>query len=436
MKNRIMIDKFHSKAVVTASLALLIMLFAPLMTAFATGEKICTVNCTGITTQREIIARNEKTSTTLHQKTPQIINLSSTESEISPAETLPEEYRDFIDSLPDSVLSALPDGVTQGDCDSLDGSVREISGVGYLLSRLSDAFGIALSESMPTLVSLCGIIILSAVAQAFSSSLGAGNGAAVTFAARLCSYSAIAVLSVDIAGRMQEYFSNLLAAVGAFLPLYATLYAMGGNLTGAVSGSAALSATLSLCEVFLCGSVVPVFCICLSLTLLHAFDGGGALAAQSVSTTIKKWYTTALGFVMTLLTTALASQSIISTKADNAAMRGVKFAAGSFIPVSGGAISSTLSTLAASVELLRGALGVVGIVVILLMLLPTVVELAVLRGVVSFASFVAGVLGCGGEQKLLNEVGSLYGYLEGIAALSAAVFLIAFGIFATTAAAV
>jgi hypothetical protein len=46
------------------------------------------------------------------------------------------------------------------------------------------------------------------------------------------------------------------------------------------------------------------------------------------------------------------------------------------------------------------------------------------------------MLGCGGEKSLLDEVGSLYGYLEGIAALSAVVFLIAFAIFAATTAAV
>ena len=96
----------------------------------------------------------------------------------------------------------------------------------------------------------------------------------------------------------------------------------------------------------------------------------------------------------------------------------------------------TTDNLAASVELIRGAVGVIGVVVVLLMLIPVVVELALLRGVFALTSFMAGMLGCSGEQKLLTEIGSLYGYLEGIAALSAAVFVIAFGIFASTAAAV
>ena len=70
------------------------------------------------------------------------------------------------------------------------------------------------------------------------------------------------------------------------------------------------------------------------------------------------------------------------------------------------------------------------------MLIPIIVELAALRGIFSLLSFASGLVGCGGEKSLLDEIGSLYGYLEGISALSAVVFLISFAIFAATSAAV
>jgi hypothetical protein len=43
------------------------------------------------------------------------------------------------------------------------------------------------------------------------------------------------------------------------------------------------------------------------------------------------------------------------------------------------------------------------------------------------------MLSCNGEMKLFDDVATLYGYLEGIAALSAAIFVIAFAIFAGSA---
>lgn len=351
-------------------------------------------------------------------------------------ETLPEEYNEFISSLPDDVLDSLPDGVAEGDRKSLLDSAKEGVSVTFILARTLDAFGSAISELLPILALLCGIVILSAVAHLFSVNVGAGLSSAVTLSARLCSYCAISGVALSSISRLSEFFDSLCAAVGAFLPLSGVLYAMGGNLTSAASGTATLSAILAVCQLLLTETVIPVFCICISLTLLSVFDGVGGFAGQSVSATVKKWYTTALGFVMMILTTALAAQSILSVKADNAAMRGAKLAASSFIPVSGGAVSSTLGTLAASVELIRGSVGVVGIVIILLMLVPVILELAILRGIFSLTAFMAGVLGCSGEQRLLNEISSLYGYLEGISALASVVFLIAFAIFASTLSAV
>ena len=259
---------------------------------------------------------------------------------------------------------------------------------------------------------------------------------AVAFACRLCSFCAIAAISVGSLSRLKEYFDSLFAAVAAFVPLSGVLYAMGGNLTGAASGTVTLSATLAICQFFFAETVIPVFCACLALSLLSVFDGVSASAASSISTTVKKWYTTALAFIMMVLTAAVAAQGVLASKADGAAMRSVRFAASSFIPVVGGTVSSTLGTLAASVELLRGAVGVMGVVIILMMLIPVVVYLAAMRGALAVASFTAGMLGCSGEKRLLDEIGSLYGYLEGIAAISAVVFIIALAVFASTAAAV
>ena len=351
-------------------------------------------------------------------------------------ETMPREYDFFLDSLPDEVANKLPDGAFDSDRGRVADAAQEIGGVGYLLEVLFDSFGGAIENILPTLATLCGIVVLSAVCHTFSANLSQGLGTATGFSARLCSFCAISGVAVGALERLSDYFDTLCNTVSAFLPLSGVLYAMGGNLSGAVTSTAALSSTLAVCQLFFTKTVIPFFCICLSLTLMGVCEGSGRFAGQSVSSTVKKWYATALGAVMMILTTSVAAQSILSAKADGAAMRGVKFAASSFIPVSGGAVSSTLGTLAASVELIRGSVGVVGVVIILLMLIPTVVELALLRGVLSMASFMSGLLGCSGEQQLLGEISSLYGYLEGIAALASVVFIIAFAIFANTAAAV
>jgi len=347
-------------------------------------------------------------------------------------ETMPDEYSDFRDSIDPDIADKLPEGFFSEDQNAINGTAEELIDAQSILSMLTDALGVGIKKALPTLALLLGIVILSAILTSVASQSG-GLSQTVEGCIRLCTFTAISGMAVKCVESLSLYFERLFSAVAGFLPLSAALYAMGGNLTLAAGNGATLGITLSVVQFFCTKTVIPVFCICLCASLLSVFEGQGKSAGSSVSGMIRKWYTTALAFVMMILTCSLGGSTLLSSKADNMAMRGAKFAASSFIPVSGGTVSSTLGTLAASVELLRGSVGVIGIVIIIMMLLPTIIELALLRGVFAIASFCASTLGSEGESKLLGELDSLYGYLEGIAALSAVVFIIAFGIFAATA---
>lgn len=350
--------------------------------------------------------------------------------------TLPPEYGDFIGSVDGALGDALPDGALSDKAEDLANAASEISSPAKLIEILLSGFSNGLQSVLPTLALILCTVILTAVCRAVSNGMSAGLCQAVELITRLCSFCAISASAVSCTESLNGYFERLFAAVSSFLPLSAVLYAMGGNLTGAASSGITVGITLTVCEFICTRTVIPLFCVCLSLSLMSVFDGVGGNFGAEVSATLRKWYTTALSFVMMILTSSVAAQSIISAKADNAAMRGVKFAVSSFVPISGGTVSSTLGTLAAGVELMRGSVGVIGIFVIVLMLIPTVIELALMRAVFSLGAFCAGVLGCGGEQRLLSELDGLYGYLEGVAVLCSAVFLIAFGIFAGISASV
>lgn len=344
-------------------------------------------------------------------------------------ETLPPEYSDFSDSISGELADKLPNGVFSDDANEINKAAEQMISPSAILSALIDALGVGITNAVPTLALMLGIVILSAVLSTVSANL-AGTSRAAENCVKLCTFTAIAGVAVGSVESLTLYFERLFASVASFLPLSAALYAMGGNIGAAASSSAALGITLTVCQFFCTNTVVPVFCICLCMSLVSVFDGQAASAGGTVGASIRKWYMTSVSFVMMILTCSVAGSTLLSAKADNMAMRGAKFAISNFVPISGGTVSSTLGTLAASVEMLRGSVGVIGIVAIILMLLPTIVEIALLRGVFALGSFCASTLGCGGEARLLSDLESLYGFLEGIAVLSAAVFVISFGLFA------
>ena len=342
-------------------------------------------------------------------------------------EMIPEGYGDFIGSLDAEITDKLPEGLFGSSSEDINGAADELSAPHNLLSILTSSFAEGLTSVVPTLALLLGIVILSAIVSTVAANTGLSRP--IEMCIRLCSFCAIITVTVGCVESLANYFDRLFTAVSAFIPVTAALFAMGGNLNAAASGSASLGVVLTVCQFFCTQTAIPIFCISLSLSTLSVFDGAGGSAGGAISAAIRRWYLIALSFIMMILTVSLGSSTLLAAKADNVAMRGAKFAVSSFIPITGGTLSSTLGTLATSVELLRGSVGTVGIFVLIFILLPCIIELALMRAVFAISGFCASKLGCSGEARLLGELDSLYGYLEGVAALSAAVFIISLAVF-------
>ncbi len=346
--------------------------------------------------------------------------------------TLPDEYRDFLGEVDDGITDKLPGGAISGEAGEIDDAAREITSPQKLLGLIIGAFGSGIGDILPHLVTVLAIVLISALLYTVASYCGTGLSRAVDICTRLVSFCALSGVALSCAEGLKNYFEGLFRAVAAFVPLSAAMYAMGGNLTSAAASTTTLTVTLTVCQ-FLCTyTVLPIFSLLVCMSLISVFDGAAGAMGATVSTTVRRWYTTAMAFLMMILTGAIAAQSVLAAKADTAAMRGAKFAVSNFVPLFGGTLSGTLGTLSASVELLRGSVGILGIVVIFLMLLPTAIELALMRAVFSVGAFCAGLVGCPSEQRVMNDIGSLYGYLEGVALMCSAVFVIAMGIFAAS----
>ena len=129
---------------------------------------------------------------------------------------------------------------------------------------------------------------------------------------------------------------------------------------------------------------------------------------------------------MTLLLALLSSQNTLCAAADSTGARTAKLVSSTIIPTVGGSVGETLRTVASGVQYLKSVVGISGIFFILLLLLPTL--LAFLLG-----SGVAEILGCEGEGKLLGELGSVYGCMTSVVAMTSVMFILALNLFVRTA---
>lgn len=344
------------------------------------------------------------------------------------AQTMPPSFADVEGALDDSLAEALPDGIFSSDAEEAVDAIGELCDLQYLLGALLDAVGLRLGDAVRLLCTLVGLLLLAAVLRQFRDTVGGRGGETFGFCLRLGLYAAIVSQSVGLVETVTTFFAQLSGLTGAFIPVMGTLYAMGGNLGQAAVSRELLLVFLSVCQ-YVSGVLTPPVCgICMAFSLFDAF--GSRLTLTPLGETIKRWYTSLLGLITFLLTFVLSAQSILVARADSLAMKGVKYAVGSLIPVAGGAVSGTLGSVTAGVELLRGATGICGVILVALLLLPTLVHLLLFRGMLNLAKTVAALLGCDGEGRLLGEMASLYGYLAAAVAICSVTFVLALAFFA------
>lgn len=350
------------------------------------------------------------------------------------AETLPTEYGALLEALPEELRELLPSSLFSEKSDEVYGAVQEMSSFSYLLQTTLSIVGLRLSECFRLLASVCGLLLLSAVLRAMGTAF---QSDVIGKAFSLCTSLVLLLSLLRFGGlglqEVADYLAQLEKLTAATIPLAGALYAMGGNVASAVATTAGLSIYLTLLQGIIGGSILPFCGLCLALSVLNAANE--ELAFGSLLSTIKKNYTTLLGFLMMLLLAMLSMQSTLGAKSDTLAMRSVKFAAGNLIPVLGGSVSELLRTVGAGVGYLRSTVGICAVLLLLLTLLPTLIHLFLLRLTWQLCGSMAHLLKCTTEEKLLDEFASLNGYLIAAASICSSVLMLAVTLLAHCAAA-
>ena len=338
-------------------------------------------------------------------------------------ETLPDVYQNLLDSLPPSILERLPEGAVSNETADVGSAVEDMSSFSYLFKTVLSLVGLRLGDCLKLLCSIMGILILSSIGRTFCLSLKKPE-IARTFSFMITLIITISLFATGF-GTIEgvvSYFGTLNRFTSASVPLMGSLYVMGGNAAAAVATSAGLSLFMTVLEEIVCKSIVPFCGICLALALISACEGGVRLG--SLLTSLKKNYTLLLSFFMMLLLAMLGAQTVLGASQDTLAMRSAKFATGSIIPVVGGSVAELLRSVSASVGYMRTSVGICGVLLLILLMLPTLIELLLARKTWQICAFLAEILGCDGEKRLLDEFASINGYLiAAVAICSSVVFL-------------
>ncbi len=205
------------------------------------------------------------------------------------------------------------------------------------------------------------------------------------------------ISSVYIGSMILSLFAEtrdaLISASGFFssaIPIMTLVTLSGGGAKSAAVGAAGMNTVLSIVGGLFTASLSALVGFSLAMGLSSAVGGDGSRAVLRSAKNLFFWL---FGIGSALLMGTLSLQSFVSGASDSAAMRTAKYMAQSSIPLVGGAVSASLSTLASGLMYAKGVIGAGAVFVLLMLLLSPLIMLLFYRLSLSCALSLSELIG-------------------------------------------
>lgn len=230
-----------------------------------------------------------------------------------------------------------------------------------LIQRGIDSLLSELRESRTEMINILVIALLSGVLQVLKSS---GKDDSVSESALFACFVMITIAALKIFSSAAGYGVDVIHSVSDFItklsPVLTVLLASGGSVTSAAAFHPILSGSVYVMTLLIDKCVVPL--IYLSAVLGIAGHVTPQLKLSAFTRLLRsagKWLLTA---ALTVFTGVTALYGLSAPSFDAVALKTMKFAVGSFVPVVGGILSETVETVLSGTQLMKNAVGVAGIV--------------------------------------------------------------------------
>ncbi len=317
-----------------------------------------------------------------------------------------------------SELSALlPPSLREQDTDALLSAV----GVRGLFSQILTALSGQRGELLSFLLLCLGSAILIAAAAHITAdaSLGSLTESLAAAVLGIAVFEPLRALSLGAV----EMLSEAAAFFGAAAPILQGITLAAGGVRSAAAGALGAEVTIYAVSLFFSHIVTPVVSVILALGLIATLGEEGA-ALASLAGSVRRIFLWLLGLGTTLLGAALSLQTVLSAGADTTAMRTAKYAAAGLLPLVGGAVSASLSTLATGLSFVKTTAGVSVVAALLILCVPLLLRLLLYRFCLDATAGFSEFLGIRAAARMFATFRSAMDALIAVSALGTVLFLL------------
>lgn len=208
----------------------------------------------------------------------------------------------------------------------------------------------------------------------------------------------------------------------AAVPVLSGIAVLSGSAVGtATAGSAVLFAAQILVQAA-AYVIIPLMSAYLAVSVCSGVSP--FLSSCGIAESVKNTAMAIMGFVFTMFLGLLSAQTAVAAAADTMGTKTVKFLVSSFVPVAGPALSEAVTTVTASVGLLKSSVGIYVLIAVCAAALPIIIKLVLWRIALNVCALISSCFSLGKIPVLFKSTDSVLSLLIGLMLFTAALFTI------------
>ena len=293
----------------------------------------------------------------------------------------------------------------------------------FILNELEISF----LSGAGVITTVLGLIILSSVVSAFSEGSDEEHSRAPLNLTSLFIALEVARTSAAVVSTVSDYLTRLCSLMNVMTPVMSALYVTSGRVTEMSVNSSALMLFVTLTENVNTYVLLPFAAAVLALTTASALGTGSGIGPLSnAAGNVLVWIIATVSAVFSFV---MGVQTALARGTDSLAAKAVKFAVGSGIPIVGGAMSEAVTTVGASLSLIKKTAGGAAVVMILLIVVPVLIRIAVSLISLSFCKGAAEFAGADAAVSVIAGARTVLASFAALAASSGILFLLSATLF-------
>lgn len=216
----------------------------------------------------------------------------------------------------------------------------------------------------------------------------------------------------------------------AFIPVFAVIVVSAGQAATSVSMSGLLLGATEAVGMIADFAVMPLMSGYLAISISAGVSP--LIQKTGIADGIKKLCYWTMSLLTTVFLGILSLQTAVNASADTLTLKTAKFIIGSSVAVAGTALSEALSTVTASMGILKTTVGIYGVIALAALFLPLLAEMLLWRVSFNITAAISDLLAVPKISNILRSADTVLSVMIGLILLTCALFIISLSVVIST----